>query len=91
MAETCAYCGEALIEYDDAGNRITRIDAKFDSDACRDRYWSDVRKIRRAYARATDAIKLLEGFSLETNEVGDVARTRLALLVTDVQRVSERE
>jgi len=88
MREKCEYCGGYLHEYDSDGNRTTRIDAKFDSDTCRDMYWADVRKIRRAYERAEAAIDTLAFLALKDNGVASIADTHLNMVFADIQRAT---
>jgi len=86
MRENCAYCGKSLIKYDSDGNRTTRVDAKFDSDACRDNYWSDIRKVQRAYNRAALAIDVLYIHGMKDNEVAGISNMLIDMMLERVQQ-----
>jgi len=88
MREKCAYCGKSLIEYDEDGNRTTRVEAKFDSNTCRDKYWADVRRLQRAYVRAEKAANELVKLSQKTNEVAVIASNQINVLLTAIQQAT---
>jgi len=89
MLENCEYCGKSLIEYDDDGNRTTRVEAKFDSNTCRDRYWADMRRLQRAYIRAEKAANEMVKLSRKTNKIADIASKQLDALLTVIQRATD--
>jgi len=86
MRENCEYCGKSLIEYDDEGNRTTRVKAKFDSNTCRDKYWADMRRLQRAYVRAEKAAMEMVKLSQKTNKIAETASKQLNALLTAIER-----
>lgn len=86
MYRECEYCGKQVHVYDDKGHRLTKINTKFCRDECRDKYWAEVRKIHRAFERASAAIGVLNSFC--TSDSGGVRQTangHLVRLLADVR------
>jgi len=68
MYRECEYCGKQVHLYHKDGYRTTRSSMKYCNDECRDLYWSEMRKVRRAVDRATEAINLLIYYQRHDNK-----------------------